>query len=447
MALLKTYLSPLYISSRFYTAVAACVFLFLTRFFVPWLGIIPYAAALILLVLSVMDYILLFAKKNAIKARRTMAERFSNGDDNDIRIDFENNYGFAVQLEVIDEIPHQFQRRDILFTLSLNPNEQKHLTYQLRPVKRGVYEFGFVRVFAASPIYFFTRKFTLDEAVNVPVYPSYLQLRKYQLMAISNRLNEAGIKKIRRFGHSMEFEQIKEYVQGDDYRTLNWKATARRGQLMVNTYSDEKSQQVYCVIDKGRVMKMPFEELSLLDYSINASLVLSNVALMKQDKAGLVTFSDGIGAFIKADKKALQMQVILETLYHQKTRYLETDFERLYTVLKTKATHRSLVVLFTNFESLSAMRRQLPYLRKIAAQHLLVVVFFENTELKSVLENTAENIEAVYTKTIAEQFASEKKQIVKELNRYGIMSILTAPKDLTVNTLNKYLEIKARNLI
>jgi uncharacterized protein (DUF58 family) len=330
--------------------------------------------------------------------------------------------------------------------LALQPKEQKHILYQLRPTKRGVYNFGNIRLFAASPIHFFTRRFTLDEPTDVAVYPSYLQLRKYQLLAISNSLSEAGVKKIRRFGHSMEFEQIKEYVQGDDYRTLNWKATAKSGQLMVNTYSDEKSQQIYCVIDKGRVMKMPFEGLSLLDYAINASLVLSNVALMKQDKAGLVTFAEGVGAFVKADKKALQMQMILETLYSQKTRYLETDFERLYVTLKTKVTQRSLVVLFTNFESLSGMKRQLPFLRKIAAQHLLVTVFFENTELSNVLHQPAEDL-AVYTKAISEQFAYEKRQIVKELNSYGIMSILTAPKDLTVNALNKYLEIKARNLI
>ncbi len=445
--MIKKYLSPLYLSTRFYAAISLCVLLFLVRFFISWVGDIPNIAVFALVVICLMDYILLFGKDDAILAKRSMAERFSNGDENEVRLDFENKYAFNSQLSVIDEVPHQFQRRDVLFNISLQPQEHKHLTYQLRPTKRGVYNFGQIRLFAASPIHFFTRRFTLDNPVDIAVYPSYLQLRKYQLMTISNRLSEAGVKKIRRFGNSMEFEQIKEYVQGDDYRTLNWKATAKTGQLMVNTFSDEKSQQVYCVIDKGRVMKMPFEELSLLDYAINASLVLSNVALMKQDKAGLITFAEGIGSFLKADKKALQMQLVLETLYNQKTRYLETDFERLYAVLKTKVTQRSLVILFTNFESLSGMKRQLPYLRKIAGQHLLVTVFFENTELTNLLLQPAENLEAVYTKTIAEQFAFEKRQIVKELNRYGIMSILTAPKDLTVNTLNKYLEIKARKLI
>ncbi len=447
MKFIKTYISPLFISNRFFAVLSVCTALFLISFFLNKFDAFAYLFFIAFIILCLIDYIFLFQKKDGIFAKRLMAERFSNGDENMINIYFENKYAISVLLEVIDEVPNQFQRRDVLFHIRLFPNEQKYLQYYLRPVKRGVYQFGYVRVFVQSSINFFKRRFTLDDETNVSVYPSYLQLRKYQLMAISNRLSETGVKKIRRFGHSMEFEQIKEYVQGDDYRTLNWLATARRGQLMVNTYSDEKSQQIYCVIDKGRVMKMPFEELSLLDYSINASLVLSNVALMKQDKAGIITFAENIGSFLKADKKALQMQSVLETLYNQKTRYLESDYEKLYSLLKTKVTQRSLIVLFTNFESLGSMRRQLPYLKKIASQHLLVTVFFENTELDEVLAAPASTSEEIYTKTITEQFVWEKKQIVKELNRFGIMAILTAPKNLTVNTLNKYLEIKARNLI
>jgi uncharacterized protein (DUF58 family) len=272
-------------------------------------------------------------------------------------------------------------------------------------------------------------------------------MRKYQLMAISNRLSEVGVKKIRRIGHSMEFEQIKEYVQGDDYRTLNWKATARKGALMVNNFTDEKSQQVYCVIDKGRVMKMPFEAVSLLDYAINASLVLSNIALAKQDKAGLVTFSEKIGAFLAANRNPAHMQSILEVLYNQKTRYLESDFEQLYITLRRRVSQRSLVVLFTNFESLSGMRRHLPYLRKIAQHHLLLTVFFENTELSALLEAPANTVEEVYTKTIAEKFAYEKRLIAKELQQVGILTILTPPRLLTINAINKYLELKAKQAI
>jgi uncharacterized protein (DUF58 family) len=192
---------------------------------------------------------------------------------------------------------------------------------------------------------------------------------------------------------------------------------------------------------------MPFEELSLLDYAINASLVLSNVALLKQDKAGLITFSEQLGSIVKADKKATQMQSILEVLYNQKTRYLESDFERLFGHIRTRITQRSLIILFTNFESMSGMQRQLPYLRKIAQQHLLLVVFFENTALRQLTEQEATDVESVYIKTIGEKFAFEKKLIVKELQQYGILSILTAPQNVTINTLNKYIELKARQAI
>ncbi len=443
----RKYIGDLFVTQRLYAALICCVVLFVLRFFFTWFSNIPYLAFFAFVILLVYDYLLLFAKNKGFFARRSMAERLSNGDENIIRIDLENLYPYTVQLQIIDEVPHQFQKRDVLFKLSLAAGDKKILRYNLRPVKRGNYQFGVVNIYVTTTCGLLSRRYQAGEPVDVAVYPSYLQLRKYQLMAMSNRLSEVGVKKVRRIGQSMEFEQIKEYVPGDDYRTVNWKATARKSQLMVNNYTDEKSQQLYCVIDKSRVMKMPFDGLSLLDYAINTSLVLSNVAITKQDKAGLITFSENIGSFLQADKKALQMQRILETLFSQKTRYLESDFERLYIFMRRKITQRSLMLLFTNFESLTGMRRQLPYLKKIAENHLLITVFFENTELSNFINKTSENIEEVYSKTIAESFAFEKKQIVKELNQGGILTILTTPQNLTVNALNKYLEIKARQML
>jgi uncharacterized protein (DUF58 family) len=443
----STYIAPLFFTNRWYAAFIAIVILFVCRFFLSWLGILPYAALLVLITIVVFDYFVLFKNRKGIFGRRTHAERFSNGDENNVRIDVENRYPFNITLEIIDEIPVQFQKRDVLFKAFAKHGENVTIHYTLRPVKRGAYHFGTVNVFVSTSMGLISRRYKFEQPADVPVYPSYIQMRKYQLMAISNRLTEAGVKKVRKLGHSMEFEQVKEYVSGDDYRTLNWKATARKGQLMVNNFTDEKSQQVYCIIDKGRVMKMPFEGMSLLDYAINASLVLSNVALLKQDKAGLITFSEQAGAFLAAGRSATQMQTILEILYNQKTRYLESDFEQLYARMRRKINQRSLVVLFTNFETVTGMRRQLPYLRKIASHHLLVAVFFENTELKSVVTTPAANLEDVYIKTVAEKFAFEKRLIAKELRQYGILSILTPPQDVTVNTINKYLELKARQAI
>jgi uncharacterized protein (DUF58 family) len=348
---------------------------------------------------------------------------------------------------IIDEIPVQFQKRDVWFKTSLKAGEHKLISYLLRPLKRGEYVFGSIRVFVRSPLGLVSRRFNFGQAETLPVYPSFLQMRKYELMAISNRLTEIGIKKIRRLGHSLEFEQIKNYVPGDDYRNINWKASARQGSLMTNSYTDEKSQQVYCVIDKSRAMKMPFEGLSLLDYAINASLVLSNVALLKEDKAGLITIAEKVGSVIPADKKHTQINKILEILYKEKTRYLETNMEALYSTIRNVVKQRSLIVFFTNYESLPAMQRHLPFLKRISRFHLLLVVFFENTELKQVSEQPARDVEEIYIKTIAEKFAYDKKLIVKELAAHGIQSILSTPQNLTINTINRYLELKAKQRI
>ncbi len=287
----------------------------------------------------------------------------------------------------------------------------------------------------------------LKEQKVVPVYPSYVQMKKYELMAISDRLTEAGVKRIRRVGHSMEFDHIKDYVRGDDYRTINWKATARKTRLMVNHFDDEKSQQVYSVIDIGRVMKMPFEGMSLLDYAINSSLVISSIAMHKQDKAGLVTFSNKVSNILPADRQARQIEKILEILYNQKTDFLESDFEILTSTILQKISHRSLILLYTNFESLNALQRQLAYLRRLSMAHLVIVIFFINTELFELLDKPANSVEKIYHKTIAEKFAFEKRLIVKELARYSIQSILTTPQNLSVSTINKYMELKARGLI
>jgi len=216
---------------------------------------------------------------------------------------------------------------------------------------------------------------------------------------------------------------------------------------MLNKYTDEKSQQVYCIIDKGRVMKMPFEGMTLLDYAINATLILSRVALINQDKAGLIVFAEQISQFLPADHKVLQMASILDVLYNQQTKFLESDFEKLHAQISSRITQRSLIILFTNFESMSALQRQLPYLRSIARNHLLLIIFFENTALGQLTRQRAKNIEGLYIKTIAEKFAYEKRLIVKELQKHGIATILTAPQELTLHAVNKYLEIKARQAI
>jgi len=433
-----------YLNKVVYYIAGLAAVLFALSYLIPALYTAGELLLVFLLVAILFDVVLVFTKRNAVEAERELTERFSIGDANTVRIQLISHYPFQVKASIIDELPAQFQERNWIRKVLLNGEQLFTLEYQLRPESRGEYIFHDINVFVHAPLRLIRRRFIFSREQVVKVYPSYMQMRRYQLLAVSNRLQEAGVKKIRKIGHSMEFEQIKEYVRGDDYRTINWKATARKQDLMVNNYTDERSQQIYCLINKGRVMKMPFNGLTLLDYAINASLVLSNVALVRQDKAGLITFEKNLDTFLPADKKPTQMNQVLETLYKQKTEFLEADFEKLFSVIRNRITNRSLLVLFTNFESMESLQREMPALKRIAKYHLLLVVFFENTELKTVLDSKSHVLEDIYIKTIAEKFVYEKKLMVKELHKNGIPSILTSPEGLTVNTVNKYLELKTR---
>lgn len=402
---------------------------------------------LVLMTFLVLDVLLLYVARNRIEASREMPEKLSNGDLNPISISIKNHYTFPISIKIIDEIPFQFQIRDFKIERNVKASAQDKVSYDLRPTERGEYYFGNLNIYVSSPLKLISRRFTFDKNKMVPTYPSYIQLRKYDLLAFSNNLFQYGIKKIRRIGHTMEFEQIKEYVQGDDLRTLNWKATAKKNSLMVNQFQDEKSQSVYLAIDKGRVMQMPFNGLSLLDYAINSTLVLANVILKKQDKAGIFAFSKKVENRVFAEKRGSQMQKILETLYNIKTDFFESDYSRLYVDIKKNINQRSLIILYTNFETMDGLNRQLPYLKGIAKSHLLVVVFFSNTELNEIINKKSNTIQEIYDKVIAEKFMFEKRLIANELKKYGIHSVLTQPENLTLDAINKYLEIKSRGIL
>lgn len=437
----------IYLHRRFFIVLLCSVFALIMTYVVP----VFYAWVLWFLcvagVVIIMDMVLLFGFGKVMDVTREVAEKCSNGEDNRVTIRVTSGYRFTVGVRILDEIPPEFQRRDLKLKHFLTPMGKWTFVYTLHPVNRGEYEFGKVHVFVTSRFSLVERRYSFDVTQRIAVYPSFVQMRKYELLAFSNQQAECGIKRIRIAGVSTTFEQITPYVSGDDPRTINWKATAKYNRMMVNSYMEERSQQIYCLIDKGRTMQSPFLGMSMLDYAINASLALTNIILKKGDKAGLFTFSNVPEVLIKADNRGMQLNRISEALYNQRTHFLESDFEPLCVVADRQIPTRSLLILFTNFDTVSGMKRQLPALRKLSRTHLVLVVLFENTELRKVLAEPAESVRDIYFKTIAGSFAVEKRKITRELQHLGVYTILTSPEELTVNTINAYLELKARGVI
>jgi uncharacterized protein (DUF58 family) len=396
---------------------------------------------------TVGEWLYLFLMRNPFTASRDMVNRLSLASENPVRIQIKNNTKRSWMLKVVDEMPSQFQERDFEMFTKVGPKKIANLSYKVTPVERGEYFYGDILLFVGSSINFVKRRVRIPASEMVPVYPSIIQMKQFELYTFPRLSMHYGVKKIRRVGHSYEFEQIKNYTRGDDVRSINWKATGRLSTLMVNQYQEERSQPVYCVLDRSRIMKMPFNGLSLLDYAVNSSLVISNTALNKGDKAGLISYSETVDSTIKADNRPGQLGQIMNSLFKEEQSSGEANYELLNFALTKIIKTRSLLFLFTNFESQYALDRVLNLLRLINKRHLLVVVFFENSELSEYVKDGASDLRQIYTKTAAQEFLYDKEQIVRELRKHKIQTIFTSPEELTINTLNKYLELKARGLI
>ncbi len=425
-------LKNIYLPGRFFILFGGVALLFTLSFAFSALFPVAQAALVFGVVMVLVDVLLLFRFRMPVLSSRTGPRVMSLGSDNAIKLRIENKSSMSFKTTIIDELPMQLQQRDFLLKLKLTAGEKRTLNYVLKPLVRGEYFFGDINIYVRSAMGLVERRIRQEQKIMIPVYPSIIQMKQFELMSVAKISTYQGIKRMRRLGHSYEFEQIKNYVRGDDYRSINWKATGRKRELMVNQFVDERAQQIYSVIDNSRSMRMPFGGLSLLDHAVNTSLVISNVALHKQDKAGLLIFSDKISTVLKAEGNRTQLKKILENLYK---------------CMRNNIKGRSLIFLYTNFESFYAMERVLPILRKLNKLHLLVVVFFENTEIAEYSQKSADNTEGIYFQTIAQLFVSEKKQMVQMLSQYGIQAILSRPEDLSINAINKYLELKSRGMI
>ncbi|HIP33031.1 MAG TPA: DUF58 domain-containing protein [Crocinitomicaceae bacterium] len=437
----------IYLTKWFFALFVVVILLYVVAFSMPSLEFIANIVLASLFALTMVDILFLFSNKNPISVTRTVNNRLNLGDENKVILEVTNETGMPINYTMIEGYPTEMQDRSTVLGGFLSGHSTKEFNYVFQPKKRGEYQFGDVFIIIRSMFFLASKRIELPLKETIHVYPSVLQLKKYELLVFQQQKTSVGIKKIRRLGNNSEFEQIRNYVQGDELKTINWKATSRRNELMVNQYQEEKSQSIYCIIDKSRSMQMEFDGLSMLDYSINSSLVFTNIALKKGDKAGLITYSDKIGTVLPAERSGGQMRRIQNVLYNQQSLFKEANYELLYQTIRRTVKTRSLLVLFTNFETEFAMRRAMPILRRLNKKHILVVVFFQNSELQELAFRPSKTVQEVYQATIAEKLISTKSKIAKELKQNGIQTVLTLPDELSINTINKYLELKAKGAI
>lgn len=442
----------MYISRKSILLIAIILIFFISRH----LGWIFYIAAAVLLcigiILAFIDTLFLFKAGNEVKIDRFLPEQLMNGEDNELTATLTSTFPYDIKVSVIDELPQELQVRNFKLSVTLSPNKSETISYRVHPRQRGLLTFGDLHVYVSGKTGMIERHFChkyqeTDPNASTKVYPSYSLIRNMDFLSVANKDRLLGNKSVKRGGQSKNFDKIREYITSDDYRNINWKASARRHTLMVNQYTDEQSLNLYAIIDKGRGMQHAFEGVYYLDYAISSALCLCHVALTHADNAGLITFGPKIDSFIVSDKREKQILRIKEALYNEQSQFVQSDYSAVFNLSRVHIKKRSFFIIYTNFDSMVSLQMQLPYLQKMAQNHLLLVVFFIDKDLEELIAQQPDNTEEFVTQTIGRKFRFEKKQIIRELRRHGIYALLTAPEHLNINVINKYLEFKSRNII
>ncbi len=444
MQFLKTF----YLSRNTFIIMGVCILFFCLGLLTNICFLIGKLLLFLLILGILVETVLLYSRKSLLDLQRKLPNRLSNGDENSVVLKLRSFVAFALELTIFEDFPEQLQIRIWSRKTNLSPFSASEVMYVVRPTTRGQYLWRNSYVLAQTALFgLVSRKIVFEQNQLIECFPSFEQFSRLPVLAMVNNYTESNHSQIRKIGQSLEFEQIKEYVSGDDHRHINWKASGKRGHLMLNQYQEERSQDIYCVLDLGRSMKMTFEGQTLLDYAINASLALLKSVLMMKDKAGLLTFSPQSSSFLQAKSDLRQFSKINEQLYNLSSNFLESDYEKLYKMARTQIKQRSLLVIFTNFDSINSLYRNIEYLKALAKYHLILVVFFENTEIIKFVEEPAKNLKEIYSKTIGQTTLSQNKRILKELQRFGIQGLISQPHQLSIQTINQYLRIKKRQMI
>jgi uncharacterized protein (DUF58 family) len=365
----------------------------------------------------------------------------------EILVDWTNSDRFpsrSIRLEVRDETPPDIPTDHEPFSGEIVPGGRWTGSYHLRPLRRGDYPFGSIVVRVESLLGLLVRQLSYQGGEAARVYPNLRAIRRYDMLARRGRLHEAGLRRTRMRGSGTEFERLRDYLPDDDFRRINWKATARRRQPVTTEYETERSQNLIIALDTGRLMGTPVQGMIKLDYAINSALMLSYVAMQMGDRTGLLVFADQVGQYIPLARGQRHLQLMIEHLYNVGTQPIEADQARALRFLAGRQLKRSLIVLFTDLSESADQEPMIAALGLLARRHLPVCVMSSNPDIVRLAAVTPLDAREAYEKVIAQRLLDERRTLIERLERQGALVIDVPAEQLTTSIVNRYLEIKAR---
>jgi uncharacterized protein (DUF58 family) len=401
-----------------------------------------------------LDFFLTPAPREALSAEREFghakrwpAEKLYYKTGNDISFRVRNRTRDTLTVQARDGIT------DRHFTVTaentshtLPPNGEVVFSYTATPSKRGAFLFPHIYLRYNGLLSLCVRQFTCPCPGDYKVYPNLKDLGRYRLMTQKNRLLPPGEKTVKLPHSGAEFESLRQYVDGDDYRKINWMATARENRVIVNQYQAEKNQPVFILLDAGRAMSYTANGYKKLDYAINAALILSDIVNRQGDNSGLLVFDETVRSMIMPGKGAAHRNKMMETLYHIPESRSRSDYEGAFRHLCEKQKRRALVFIFTDFEILEEAEALTAHIAALRKRHLPIVTFMKNDNAEALAEQEVYGRKDKILRNTAREYLEERKKIFRLLNAMRVPNMETEAERFTAAAVNKYLAIQARRV-
>jgi len=408
-----------------------------------WLAIAYFAVLLGLVIADV----LLTTRPDQITLERVAEPKLSLGVPNLVQITLTNASPRPLAFALRDEFPYQWGADATILQGTLSPLGGTEVRYHVTPMQRGDYRWGDTNVRYVSALSTFRRQARYGTAADARVYPNVLDVRKYDVMARKGLLTEMGLRHTRTLGAGTEFERLRDYTPDDEWRRINWKASARRNKLIAMEYETERAQHVVCVLDTGRLMRPPIGAIQKLDYAVNAALLASYVAAGRGDHIGLLTFADQVDLYLAPRKGNGQFYTMLELLYNVQGQAVEADYGRALGYLSLKNKRRSLVIVFSDLVTQEAAKPLIAYMSRLAHRHLPLLVIMNDPNIVNLAAREPINAQDVYERAVAEQLLDERRLILDTLNQAGVLTLDVPADKLSVAVIDKYLELKNRGAL
>lgn len=428
--------------ASYYVPLALSLILIATKVVLPLIVFCDLA----ILIVGLVDLITL-PKKNTFSASRHCLKIASLGKTHVVELDIDNLSNRHHEVIIRDDLPEDFSATPEQFALSLRAQSRSSFKYEVTPQRRGAYEMENVYIRSHSRWRLWQRDFQLPVKSRVHVYPDMKQLSEYAILSRTNRLSLMGVRRTRRVGQDHDFERLRDYTPDDNYKLIDWRSTARRNKLTVKDFQTSQSQRIIFLVDCGRMMTNEYDDLNLLDYSFNAMLMLSFVALRQGDSVGLICFSDQVHTYVPPRGGMSQMNHLLHASFDRFPSLVESRYDQAFLYLDRYCKKRSMVVLMTNIlDEVNAFQVQ-QYLTNLVGKHLPLGVLLRDHSVFELAETVDPQGSQLYDAAAAAEILNWRHQVIDDLQRQGVLALDAFPENMTAPLVNRYLEIKARHML